>query len=107
MKLTTARLKKLIREELNKVNESKGDIHYVMNLFMKHEVDDAIRSAIDYGVADEVLQELMRLERESMDLGQANQFSLYIDKLRFAMSKKPKASFGGDDKEGPDLSDYI
>tara|TARA_R100000030_G_scaffold14999_1_gene9867 strand:- start:1021 stop:1350 length:330 start_codon:yes stop_codon:yes gene_type:complete len=109
MKLTTQRLKKLIREELNKLLEMNDEDHdealtSVMNMFMQNEVEDAVKSAIHYRIADKVLEELTRLEQESMDLEQANQYSLYIDKLRFEMSKTQTGPFYDD---GLDLSDQL
>ena len=68
-----------------------------MNLFMNDEVEDAVKSAIHYRIADEVLKELTRLEQESPTFDQANQYSLYIDKLRFEMSKPQTGPFYDDE----------
>lgn len=102
MKLTTQRLKKLIREELNKINEldysheNDEALTSVMNMFMQNQVEDAVKSAIHYRIADKVLKELTRLEQESPTFDQANQYSLYIDKLRFEMSKTQTGPFYDD-----------
>ena len=105
MKLTTARLKKLIREELNKINESdqsRNDpetLYFVMDLFTKHEVEDAVRTAIHYRIADSVLRELTRMEQEAPTTEAANQYSLFIDKLRFGMFKPQAGPFYDDDDD--------
>ena len=92
MKLTTARLKKLIREELNKVNESREKtIANVMYQFTIGRADEAIKRAILYGVADEVLKELARLEKETMEKEQAKKYAGYIEELNKQLAAPPEA----------------
>ena len=90
MKLTSARLKKLIREELNKVNESRAKtIANVMYQFTIGRADEAIKRAIAYGVADEVLKELARLEREAVEKEQAKKYAGYIEELNRELNAPP------------------
>jgi len=92
MKLTTANIKQLVREELNKVNESREKtIMNVMHQFTIGRADEAINRAMAYGVADEVLKELERLERESMELGQAKKYAGYIKELNKKLNAPPEA----------------
>jgi hypothetical protein len=92
MKLTTARLKKLIREELNKVNESRKEtIKNVMLQFTIGRAEEASKRAIAYGVADEVLKELERLEQETMEKEQAKKYAGYIKELNKQLAAPPEA----------------
>jgi len=111
MKLTTQRLKKLIREELNKINESDQSredpetLYFVMDLFHNHEVEDAVTSAIHYRIADSVLRELIRLEQDAPNHAK-DQYSIWIEKLRFGMYKhdpQTEPFFDDDDDINPPL----
>ena len=92
MKLTTARLKKLIREELNKVNESRAKtIENVMYQFTIGRAEEASKRAIAYGVADEGLKELARLEQETMEKEQAKKYADYSEELEKPLAAPPEA----------------
>lgn len=68
MKLTTQRLKKLIREELNKVNEAfygredqVANMRKIMEIFLAGDPHTASELAVQIDMADDVMEQLIEM----------------------------------------------
>lgn len=133
MKLTTARLKKLIREELNKINEQDGafygspeqneQMRKIMTMFdvengSKETARQASEMAVAVGLGDAVLDQLYFMKKQKKQKGR-NMFQHEEDKQKLDsyitilqqvmdsvedMKGPPAGTYSG---EGPDLSDQL
>ena len=133
MKLTTARLKKLIREELNKVNEAYYGspeqvalMNKIMPMFDVYEkgVNEetarlASELAVQMGLADAVeeslftmLADMKKKRRKGRNMFQHDEDKYKLEKFisilqQVVMDNEDNMPPGTYPEEGPDLSDYL
>tara|TARA_B100000287_G_C20443138_1_gene706433 strand:+ start:194 stop:595 length:402 start_codon:yes stop_codon:yes gene_type:complete len=133
MKLTTARLKKLIREELNKIIEQDGafygspeqneQMRIIMTMFdvengSKETARQASELAVTMGLENAVLNQLYSMKKQKKQKGRnmfqheedKKKIDSYITILQQVMDSvedtkgPPAGTYSG---EGPDLSDQL
>jgi len=110
MKLTTQHLKKLIREELNKVTEAfygsedqVANMRKIMEIFLAGEPRMASELAVQMDLADDVLEQLIEMHDMTFTR-ERNKLAEYVEILEQVMEEtRPPMKYSNDDDPPLDI----